>query len=177
MKSTKSRVLLVLSQEVVDRARVFAGKAMMALKLPVSLQVVFRALIEQGLKRGGGPALLASVASQATAVHQRRSHADRTPARRRQPSRREQPTARKWERGRSDTVVTWVIATAWATVAAVALGCAQPAPALTMPAPPLSAAVATGVENVTTRSETSHATEAASLEAAALYLYLLSRSR
>ncbi|PYN61579.1 MAG: hypothetical protein DMD90_22770 [Candidatus Rokuibacteriota bacterium] len=75
MKS-KSRVLLILPQEIVDRARVFAGKAMIALKLPVSLQIVFRALIEHGLKRGGDQALLASVASEATAVHKRRSRAD-----------------------------------------------------------------------------------------------------
>jgi len=76
MKS-KSRVLLILPQEIVDRARVFAGKAMIALKLPVSLQIVFRALIEHGLKRGGDHrALLASVASEATAVHKRRSRAD-----------------------------------------------------------------------------------------------------
>src|SRR6266446_6784576 len=94
MKS-KSRVLLVLPQEIVDRARVFAGKAMIVLKLPVSLQIVFRALIEHGLKRGGDRALLASVASEATAIHQRRrSRADRTPAERRQPSRPAQPTAR-----------------------------------------------------------------------------------
>ena len=72
----KSRVLLILPQETVDRARVFAGKAMIALKLPVSLQIVFRALIEHGLKRDGDRALLASVASEATAVHQRRSRAD-----------------------------------------------------------------------------------------------------
>src|SRR2546427_3643933 len=75
MKS-KSRILLILPQETVDRARVFAGKAMIALKLPVSLQIVFRALIEHGLKRGGDRALLTSVASEATAVHLRRSRAD-----------------------------------------------------------------------------------------------------
>jgi len=179
MRGTKSRVLLVLPQEIVDRARVFAGQAMIALKLPVSLQIVFRALIEQGLKRGGDPALRASVASQATAVHQRRSH-DRTPAGRRRPSRREPPTARKWERGRGDAVVTWVVATAWAMVAAVALGCAQPAPALTTPAAPVSAGIATGEsakENVTAGVETSHATEEASLNVAAFYLYVLIRSR
>ena len=32
---SESRVLLSLPQEIVDRARVFAGKAMIALKLPV----------------------------------------------------------------------------------------------------------------------------------------------
>jgi len=57
---------------------------MITLKLPVSLQIVFRVLIEHGLKRGGDRALLASVASEATAIHQRRrSRADRTPAERR----------------------------------------------------------------------------------------------
>jgi len=56
------------------------------------------------------------------------------------PSRREQPTARTWERGRSDAVVKWVAATAWATVAAAVVGCAQPAPALTTPVPPTSLA-------------------------------------
>ena len=137
----KSRVLLILPEEIVDRARVFAGRAMIALKLP-----------------------------------------DRPPAGRRLPRRREQPTARKWERGRSDAVVKWVAAIAWATVAAVALGGAQPAPAPTTPATlaaPVSASVATGEatkENVTAEGETSHATEEASLEAAAFYLYLLIRS-
>lgn len=175
----KSRVLLILSPEIVDRARVFAGKAMVALKLPVSLQIVFRVLIEQGLKRGGDRALHARVASEATAVHRRRSRADRPPAGRRQPRRREQPTARKWERGRSDAVVKWVAAIAWATVAAVALGGAQPAPAPATLAAPVSASVATGEatkENVTAEGETSHATEEASLKAAAFYLYLLIRS-
>ena len=38
----------------------------------------------------------------------------------------------KWFRYYRDEVV----ATAWATVAAVVLGCAQPAPALTTPVPP-----------------------------------------
>jgi hypothetical protein len=134
----KSRVLLILPEEIVDRARVFAGRAMIALKLP-----------------------------------------DRPPAGRRLPRRREQPTARTWERGRSDAVVKWVAAIAWATVAAVALGGAQPAPAPATPAAPVSASVATGEatkENVTAEGETSHATEEASLKAAAFYLYLLIRS-
>jgi len=163
---------------------VFAGKAMIALKLPVSLQIVFRALIEHGLKRAGDRALLASVASEATAVHQRRGHGDRTPAGRRQPSRREQPTARKWERGRSDAVVKWVTATAWATVAALALGCAQPAPALTTPvAPtsPVSAGVGRGEapkETVTAWGDTSHAIEETGRQAdAAFSLHLRVRSR
>lgn len=178
----KSRVLLILPEKIVDRVRVFAGRAMIALKLPVGLQIVFRVLIDQGLKQGSDRGLLASVASEATAVHRRWSHADRPPAGRRQPRRREQPTAQKWERGRSDAVVKWVAATAWAMVAAVALGGAQLAPAPTTPATlaaPVSASVATGEatkENVTAEGETSHATEEASLRAAAFYLYLLIRS-
>src|SRR2546430_4255710 len=91
MKS-KSRVLLILPQEIVDRARVFAGKAMIALKLPVSLQIVFRALIEHGLRRGGDRALLATVASEATAVPSRPSQPRRTPARAPPPTRRQPPT-------------------------------------------------------------------------------------
>ena len=156
-----------------------AGQAMIALKRPVSLQIVFRALIEQRLKRGGDPALRASVASQATAVERRRSH-DRTPAGRRWPSRREQPTAGKLERSRSGAVVTLVAALAWAMVAVVALGCAQPAPARTTLAAPVSAGIATGdstKENLTAEVETGHATEEASLKAAAVYLYVLIRSR
>ena len=76
-------------------------------------------------------------------------------------------------------VVKWVVATVWATVAAVALGCAQPAPALTTPAAPVSTGVAGEAtkENLTAGVETSHATEEASLQAAAVYLYVLIRSR
>jgi hypothetical protein len=71
----KSRVLLSLSQDLLDRARVMAGRATTALKLPVSLQIVLRALIEEGLKRDDHPALLANVESQAKAVRQKRSMA------------------------------------------------------------------------------------------------------
>ena len=74
---TKAKVLLVLSADVVDRARVVAGKAMTALKLPVSLQIVFRALIEEGLKRERDPDLLDNVERQARAVRDSRSLARR----------------------------------------------------------------------------------------------------
>lgn len=77
----KTRVLLVLSRDLVDRARVFAGRATSALKLPVSLQIVFRALIEEGLKPGDHRTLLANVEDQAKTVrhirssaHQRKEH-------------------------------------------------------------------------------------------------------
>lgn len=77
MFENKTRVLLILSQDVLDRARVFAGKATSTLKLPVSLQIVLRALIEEGLKRDGHPALLANVEGQAKAVRHKRSMARR----------------------------------------------------------------------------------------------------
>jgi hypothetical protein len=56
MFENRPRVLLILPQEAMDRARAYAGKATMALKLPVSLQIVLRALIEEGLKREDNPA-------------------------------------------------------------------------------------------------------------------------
>ena len=77
MADNKTRVLLILSQDALDRARVFAGRATITLKLPVSLQIVLRALIEEGLKRDDHPALLANVEGQATAVRHKRSMARR----------------------------------------------------------------------------------------------------
>ncbi len=73
----KAKVLLILSQEVLDRARVMAGRATTTLKLPVSLQIVLRALIEEGLKRADRPALLANVEGQAKAVRHTRSQVRR----------------------------------------------------------------------------------------------------
>jgi hypothetical protein len=75
MFANKARVLLILSQDVLDRARVLAGRATTTLKLPVSLQIVLRALIEEGLKRTDDPALLANVEGQANAVRRIRSTA------------------------------------------------------------------------------------------------------
>ena len=73
MFTNKTKVLLILTEDVLDRARVLAGKATITLKLPVSLQIVLRALIEVGLKRHNHPALLTSVEGQAKAVHHKRS--------------------------------------------------------------------------------------------------------
>jgi hypothetical protein len=75
MLAKKTRVLLLLPRDLLDRARVVAGKATAAFKLPVSLQIVLRALIGEGLKRADDPALLANVEGQAHAVHQIRTAA------------------------------------------------------------------------------------------------------
>jgi hypothetical protein len=69
----KTRLLLILSQDAVDQARVIAGKATTVLKLPVSLQTVLRALIWVGLKRKSHPALFAKIESQARAIRLKRS--------------------------------------------------------------------------------------------------------
>jgi hypothetical protein len=82
MFTNGTKVLLVHTQDVLDRARVMAGKATIALKLPVSLQIVLRALIEEGLRRDNRRALLANVESQANAVRHHRSMAGRAGVRR-----------------------------------------------------------------------------------------------
>ena len=72
MFENRTKILLILSQEVLDQARVLAGKTTTALKLPVSLQIVLRALLEVGLKRENHSALLVNIEDQAKAVRQRR---------------------------------------------------------------------------------------------------------
>ena len=67
-----TKVLLNLPQDILDQARVVVGKTTAALKLAVSLQIVLRALIDEGLKRGGDRALLANVEAQAKALRQLR---------------------------------------------------------------------------------------------------------
>ena len=73
LENRRTKVLLVLSQEVLDRARVLAGRATTALRLPVSLQIVLQTLIGEGLKRQGRPALLAAIKDRAQAVRRKRS--------------------------------------------------------------------------------------------------------
>lgn len=90
MFEDRARVLLILPREVLDRARVFAGEAMTKLKGPVSLQMVLRALIDEGLRRDRDRALLANVESQMRAVRAVRSR-DRRPAAASRPTR---PSAR-----------------------------------------------------------------------------------
>ena len=72
---TPTKVLLVLSTDVLDRARALGGRATTTLKLPVSLQIVLRALIEEGLKHPAAPTLLANIERQARAVRASRSMA------------------------------------------------------------------------------------------------------
>jgi hypothetical protein len=77
MFKNKTKVLLILPQDILDRARVLAGEATTALKLPVSLQIVLRALIDEGLKRNGDRNLFANIEGQARAVRHIRSLAGR----------------------------------------------------------------------------------------------------
>jgi hypothetical protein len=104
--ANRSRVLLILPRDLLDRARALAGKATATFKLPVSLQIVLRALIGEGLKRDDDPALLANVERQAKAVRHIRSVArqggraegepgDRQSGIWQRPNGREQPKRRK----------------------------------------------------------------------------------
>jgi hypothetical protein len=77
MFEDKARVLLILPQAVLDRARVFAGEAITKLKGPVSLQMVLRALIDDGLKRERDRALLVNIEGQVRAVRELRSRSRR----------------------------------------------------------------------------------------------------
>ena len=77
MFANKTRVLLILPQDALDRARVMAGKATTTLRLPVSVQIVLRALIKEGLRRDGDRTLLANIEGQAHAVRRIRSLAGR----------------------------------------------------------------------------------------------------
>jgi hypothetical protein len=88
MFEREARVLIILPSALVDRARGLAGRATMSMKLPVSLQIVLRALIEEGLKRPTNPELLANVSRQAETVRRIRSEARRRPITSQQPDRR-----------------------------------------------------------------------------------------
>src|SRR5712691_11297583 len=77
MFMNRTKVLVIVTQDVMDEDRVLAGKATAALKLPVSLQIVLRALIEVGLKQEDRPVLLANIEDQAKAVRLQRSAARR----------------------------------------------------------------------------------------------------
>ena len=75
----EARVLVILPRELVDRARVLAGQATTSMRLPVSLQIVLRGLIEEGLRRPTDPRLLTNVRRQAETVRRIRQEARRRP--------------------------------------------------------------------------------------------------
>lgn len=77
MFENKTKVLLILPQGVLDRARVLAGEATITLKLSVSVQIVLRALIEEGLRRDGDRKLFANIEAQARTVRRIRGLAGR----------------------------------------------------------------------------------------------------
>jgi len=77
MLENRTRLLLILSQDLLDQARVIAGKATTVLKLPVSLQIVLRALISVGLKRESHTAVFTNIEGQARAVREQRSRGSR----------------------------------------------------------------------------------------------------
>ena len=79
MFESETRVLIILPRHLVDRARVLAGRATTSMRLPVSLQIILRALIEEGLKRPTDPNLLANVTRQAETVRRIRREARRRP--------------------------------------------------------------------------------------------------
>lgn len=98
MFEDKTRVLLVIPREVLDRARVFAGVATTRFKRPVSLQMVLRALIDEGLKRNGDRAVLTNVEDQVQAVLRIRSAVGRAGSARR--SERDRPAGAFRQGGR-----------------------------------------------------------------------------
>jgi hypothetical protein len=77
---SEARVLVILPRDLADRARVLAGRATTSIRLPVSSQIVFRALIEEGLRRPTNQGLLANVRRQAETVRRIRQEAGRRPA-------------------------------------------------------------------------------------------------
>jgi hypothetical protein len=77
MFPSEARVLIILPRELVDRARALAGRATTSTTMPVSLQIVLRALIEEGLRHPTAPDLLANMTRQAETVRRIRREARR----------------------------------------------------------------------------------------------------
>ena len=98
MFEDKTKVLLVVPREVLDRARVFSGAATTRFKRPVSLQMVLRALIDERLKRDGDRAVLANVEDQVQPVLRIRSAVGRAGSARR--SERDRPAGASRRVGR-----------------------------------------------------------------------------
>src|SRR5438128_2505544 len=98
MFEDKTKVLLVVPREILDRARVFAGAATSRFKRPVSLQMVLRAFVDEGLKRDGDRAVLTNVEDQVQAVQRIRSAVGRAGSARR--SERDRPAGASRRGGR-----------------------------------------------------------------------------
>jgi hypothetical protein len=80
MFQSETRVLIILPRELVDRARALAGRATTSMRLPVSLQIVLRALLDEGLRRPTDSRLMANMRRQAETVRRIRREARRRPA-------------------------------------------------------------------------------------------------
>jgi hypothetical protein len=80
MFESEARVLVILPRDLLDRARALAGRATTSMRLPVSLQIVLRALIEEGLRQSKDPDLLANINRQAETVRRIRREAHRPAA-------------------------------------------------------------------------------------------------
>ena len=91
MFDDETRLLIILPRDLADRARGLAGRATVSMKAPVSVQIVLRALIDEGLKRPTDPALLANISRQADTVRQIRRAARRPAATVAAARRRERP--------------------------------------------------------------------------------------
>lgn len=81
MFPNETRVLIILPRDLVDRARVLAGRSTTSMRMPVSLQIILRALIEEGLRRPSDAGLLANVSRQAETVRRIRREARGGPGR------------------------------------------------------------------------------------------------
>jgi hypothetical protein len=91
----EARILIILPRSLVDRARELAGRATISMKVPVSVQIVLRALLEEGLKEPKDSALLGNIRRQADTVHRIRSEAGRRGPAVRTARRPAQPASRR----------------------------------------------------------------------------------
>lgn len=80
MFPSETRVLVILPRDLVDRARILAGRSTTSMRMPVSMQIILRALIEEGLRRPSDPGLLTNVRRQAETVRRIRREARSRPA-------------------------------------------------------------------------------------------------
>jgi hypothetical protein len=101
MFPSEARVLVVLPRELLDRARVLAGRATTSMRMPVSLQIILRALLEEGLRRPSDPGLLANISRQALTVRRIRREARRRPTTARSSRRPARSSRRPAARSRS----------------------------------------------------------------------------